>query len=408
MKKYLSLVLAVMILVSAFVSCGNEIDINEDNSSQTGTQNSESELNNSSAPDDSTGGAPIEISSATDGNSSEDESKTPETESKNPAYEPQGGEFSFPNGLLLIGDRCMESFGGSYDNANLYYQYVTEHKDKLGEDVNVYSMVVPTASSIYLQELVIDGENYYDKYGGKQVDKLGYLDELFEEDDKVVSVNVYDTLFEHWNEAIYFRTDWHWTQLGAYYAAKLLGEKAGLEIADINSDYYTKAGKYNEDGSFKPFLGSLYASAGRPQALKNSPEEFFWYEFNHEYTVDYYDRETGTKLKTTRTTCYPNISDDYVSSWYMTFLDADNNVCKINTGTKNGRVAVVFKVSFGNCFAPMLSSMFETVYTVDFRYFTGNSVTFCQDVGATDVIFALSSFSAMGPNCLNIGRMVRR
>jgi len=40
--------------------------------------------------------------------------------------------------------------------------------------------------------------------------------------------------------------------------------------------------------------------------------------------------------------------------------------------------------------------MFETIYVVDIRYYTGNSITFCKDVGATDVVFAISSSSACG------------
>lgn len=411
MKKYISLILSVVILLSALVSCSDQ-SADENSSKSDSTSDIESKVESEIISSES---------DAVNTNSDEPESEpsmstedsiaesTPENdESKTEAYKPQGGEFSFPNGLLILGDRCMESFGGSYDNANLYYQYVTEHKNKLGDDVNVFSLVVPTASSIYLQQVVIDGEDFYKKYGGQQVEKLAYIDEKFAEDSGVVSVNVYDELFKHWNEEIYFRTDWHWTQLGAYYAAQVFAKAAGYDMKKLNSGYYNEVTKSDDSGTQLGFLGSLYASTNRPQVLANSPDRFFWYEFNHAYTVDYYDRETGTNLKRTRNTCYPTISNDYVSSWYMTFLDADNNVCKINTGNENGKVAVVFKDSFGNCFAPMLMSMFETVYTVDFRYFTENSVEFCQSVGATDVLFVMSSFSAMGNNCLNIGRMARR
>lgn len=418
MKKYISLFLSILILTASVVSCGNNTSDEDGNASVKSDPPIESH-NSIDKNEDSTSGesAPVGDNSADSEASApsnsesvppSDESTPIEDESKTEAYKPQGGEFSFPNGLLILNDRCMESFGGSYDNANLYYQYVTEHKTKLGDDVNVFSLVVPTASSIYLQEVVIDGKDFYASYGGDQVKKLSYLDDLFAKDGDVVSVNVYDELFKHWNEEIYFRTDWHWTQLGAYYAAQVFAKSAGYEMEKLNSGYYKEVIKSADDGTQLGFLGSLYASTDRPKVLADNPDRFFWYEFNHEYTVDYYDRETGTTLKRTRNTCYPTISNEYVSSWYMTFLDADNNVCKINTGNKNGKVAVVFKDSFGNCFAPMLMSMYETIYTVDFRYFTQNSVEFCQNVGATDVLFVMSSFSAMGSNCLNIGRMARR
>lgn len=388
----------VLIFLTACTDVENELNASKDGlSSVPSVSRGESETasKDKDLPDDS--------SQILDSSIQGDDS-TADNDSTNP-YAPTDEPFEFANGLMIIGTRCMEAFGGRYDNATLYSKYVSQHKADLGDAVNVYSMVVPTSGSIYLQDYVVDGENYYEKYGGQQVEKLEYIDELFADGTGVVSLNVYETLFKHWDEDIYFRTDWHWTQLGAYYAAQVFSEKSGLNMADLDSGYYTKDGKYNEDGTAKAFIGAFYASSGKAQVLKDNPDELFWYEFNHDYTVDYYDRETGKTLKTTRNTCYPHINDAAVSSWYMSFLDADNNICKINTGTDNGRVAVVFKDSFGNCFAPMLMSMFETVYTVDFRYFTENSVEFCQSVGATDVLFVLSSFSAMGNNCLNIGKM---
>lgn len=398
-------------LVSALVSCsdvpapGDESSVAESAPESVGGDNSSAADSSESDSSDNEQSADVsDGESSEDASESENESVADDTSSTTP-YQPNDGEFDLSNGLLILGDRCMESFAGSYDYANLYAQYIKAHKADLGSDVNVYSMVVPTASSIYLQDVVIDGEDFYKKYGGDQVKKLEYLDELFAKDGGVVSVNVYDELFAHWNEQIYFRTDWHWTQLGAYYAAQAFADTIGADMPTLDSGYYTKKGKYNEDGSPKDFLGTLYITAQKPAVLKNSPDEFFWYEFNHEYTVEYYDRETGKNLKRNYGSCYLGISDKYVSSWYMTFLDADNNLCKINTGTKNGKTAVVFKDSFGNCFAPMLMSMYETVYVVDFRHFKGNSVDFCKSVGATDVMFAISSFSAMGGNCSTIGKM---
>jgi len=273
MKKFLAFLLLVTLTLSTVIGCS---PVDSDTVSEAPQNNSQPQNNTTDTS-----------SSETNVNTSADSSVvTPPASSEVVnSYKPNNGEFSFPNGLIILGDRCMESFGGTYEKADLYTQYVVKHKEDLGDGVNVYSMVVPTASSIYLQDVVRDGVDYYEKYGGNQVDKLAYLDEKFQ-NTGVVSVNVYDELFAHWDEAIYFRTDWHWTQLGAYYAANKFASVAGLSFKTLDSGYYTKNGKYNDDGSFKPFIGSFYASAGYPAALKNSPEEFFWYDFNHAYTVD--------------------------------------------------------------------------------------------------------------------------
>ncbi len=408
MKKTAAIILAIITVLTAFTACSNiEYDDGSDEPDiyNSGTVNSEQgsdAASSASGTDDSS--AAIDDSSA----ASEPESVAGTDDSS--AFEDvsdTGAGLDFANGLIILGDRCMESFGGTYDSANYYAQVVAQYKKDLGDSVDVYSLVAPTSSSIYLRNVVRDGVDFYEKYGGSQAEKLDYLDEKFE-GTGVKSVNVYDALYSHWDEQIYFRTDWHWTQLGAYYAAEKFAEVAGLDFKKLDSGYYTKNGKYNDDGSPKPFLGSLFNSAGSPAVLRDNPDEFFWYDFNHTYSVDYYDVETGKTLKATRDTCNLHISDEYNSAWYMTFLDADNNLCKINTGTNNGKTAVVFKDSFGNAFAPLLMSVYETVYVVDIRYYTGNSITFCKDVGATDVIFALSSFSAMGGNCKKIAEMRSR
>ena len=53
----------------------------------------------------------------------------------------------------------------------------------------------------------------------------------------------------HRKEYIYYRTDHHWTALGAYYAYQQLCAAKGIEPEDLNG-YETK--------EFDGFLGSFY------------------------------------------------------------------------------------------------------------------------------------------------------
>jgi len=389
MKKTLTIFLAITILLSAFTACANieyddgssfvpDYESNDKNDSSTTPNNDSSHTNDLS----------IDLSVESSENAS-----TPDESSKFTDIADGGEDFNNYSGIIVLGNRCMDVFGGTYDSFNYYSQVIAQYKKDLGTDVNVYSMVVPTANSIYLRNYVRDGIDFYQKYGGNQADKLDYLDEKFE-GTGVTSVNVYDALYKHWDEQIYFRTDFHWTQLGAYYAAEEFASVSGLPFKTLDSGAYTKEGKYNEDGSPQAFYGYYYSALGYPTVVKENPDEFFWFEYNEDYNVEYYDVETGKKLIANTDTCYLNVN--HAASWYMTFLGGDNRLAKITTNTNNDKTAVVFKDSFGNCFAPMLMSMFETIYVVDIRYYTGNSITFCKDVGATDVVFAISSSSACG------------
>lgn len=382
MKKFLATFLIITLVFSVFTACTNiQYD---DQSSFVPDYASDDKDDSSTMPSVSTDDVSVEESSL---------SSTPDESSKFDDVADKGEAFNNYNNILLLGDRCMDVFGGTYESFNYYSQVIAQYKKDLGADVDMYSMVVPTSNSIYLRNYVRDGVDFYEKYGGNQEDKLDYLDEKFE-GTGVTSVNVYDALYKHWNEQIYFRTDFHWTQLGAYYAAEEFSKISGLPFKTLDSGSYTKQGKYNEDGSPQGFYGYYYSKLGSPKVLKDNPDEFFWFEYNEPYNVEYYDVETGKNLMAERPTCYLTVN--HAASWYMTFLGGDNRLAKITTGTKNGRTAVVYKDSFGNCFAPLLVSMYETIYVVDFRFYTGNSISFCKEVGATDVIFALSSSSACG------------
>lgn len=392
MKKTLTILLAVVLLLSAFTACAN-IQYDDETSFVPDYESADKNSSPVSDVESDIPGTSVEVSQDTEIDPSSSVNSTPDESSSFTDIADGGEDFNNYNNILVLGDRCMDIFSGTYEMFNYYSQVIAQYKKDLGENVNVYSMVVPTANSIYLRNYVRDGVDFYEKYGGNQADKLNYLDEKFE-GTGVNSVNVYDALYKHWDEQIYFRTDFHWTQLGAYYAAEKFASVAGLPFKTLDSGSYTKDGKYNEDGTPQAFYGYYYSALNYPTVVKENPDEFFWFEYNEDYNVEYYDVETGKKLIANTDTCYLNVN--HAASWYMTFLGGDNRLAKITTNTNNGRTAVVFKDSFGNCFAPLLMSMYETIYVVDIRFYTGNSITYCQNVGATDVIFAISSSSACG------------
>ena len=52
---------------------------------------------------------------------------------------------------------------------------------------------------------------------------------------------------------------------------------------------------------------------------------------------------------------------------------------------------MIFKDSYGNALVPFLTQSFSKIYLCDFRYFDRNAIDFLDEVGATDVLFALST-----------------
>ena len=115
------------------------------------------------------------------------------------------GEIS--NNILVYKNRGIMLFGGSYSNGKTYAEYVNKFKRDLG--INVYSMVCPTPVSYYLPK----------KYEDLTASEKDNIDNINEYLDGVIPIDAYGVLMEHKSEDIYQRTDHHWSQLGAYYAA---------------------------------------------------------------------------------------------------------------------------------------------------------------------------------------------
>ena len=335
-----------------------------------------------------------DVASSVSQNSNSESASSQTEESTNPQEVDVGA-----NGILYVGKgdtmRAIEPFGGVYENGAKYASYLIKYREQLGNDVNIYSFIIPTAAAYYLPE------QYKAQYGGNQTDKIAYIKDCLDQyaSDKGVkeinSIDVYNSMLPHKDEPIYYKTEHHWTPLGAYYAARELASTAELSFMDLSE--YRVNGKYDENGNPLPFLGSLYGKT-QTALLGNSPDEFIYYEYPLPYTMKMYSYNYQT-LQREKDSCFMYVSDSNVSSWYMIFMDGDNYSIKIeNPNVKNGRVCVVFKDSFGNALVPMMLSSFETIYAIDLRYFPINAIDFINAVDATDVVFSLCAFTPLGSN----------
>ena len=92
----------------------------------------------------------------------------------------------------------------------------------------------------------------------------------------------------------------------------------------------------------------------------------------------------------------------------MVYLGGDDRVTKIETEVKNGRKLAVIKDSYGNALIPWLTSSFEEITVIDMRFFTKNAISYLKEIGATDVLFAMNTFSAVGGNAKKIDEIRRQ
>lgn len=315
--------------------------------------------------------------SSAESESSAEESSESSAESSEVENEPVPeavGQFEANGAILVVEDRAMEMFFGLDDVTEAYAATMNAYKDDLGPNVNVYEMTIPVSVGYYIPSNYAD----YTVDPKVRIDQIGSL-----LNDDVVHVDIYDKLAQHKKEDIYFRTDHHWTLLGAYYGGSVFAEKAGVPYPELSA--------YEKEVS-SGYVGTMYAFTQDP-VLLNNPEDFVMYKPRNEYHVSYYS-PSHEPLGYDDILFFP--SD--VSNLYASIMGSDTHITEIETDVKNGRKLVIFKDSFGNALVPFLINSFEEISVVDMRYFDLNAIDYITERGATDVLFADCVFTACGGN----------
>ena len=275
----------------------------------------------------------------------EPEEKTPEL------HLPDPSEATYAGNVVVVGDRAMEIPTATNSVIESYAVTINHLAAALGENVRTISLVTPNGGEFYSPESMHTGPN-------SQKDMIQYCYDHM--DDDIVTVDAYSKIRNHVNEYIYFRTDHHWTQLGAYYAYTAFCEAAGFESVDLS---------LFQKGRYERFLGSMYNfTSGYPQSevLKANPDYLEYYMPIAETHAKYYadaNLENGVAVSVVYTKL-----DESVSNKYLCFIGGDTPICIIETNT-NGPVCVVLKESYGNAFVPFLTSHYSKIIVIDPREF---------------------------------------
>ena len=79
---------------------------------------------------------------------------------------------------------------------------------------------------------------------------------------------------------------------------------------------------------------------------------------------------------------------------YTKFLYGDSYTTHIiSNNAGNGRKILIFKDSYGNALAPFLIGSFDEIYVADYRFFKLDVSDFIEQEGITDVCFSLAAFA---------------
>ncbi len=272
---------------------------------------------------------------------------------------------------LLVKDGA--AYGGYYfaqEAYDLYTSALERGAKELEGTTNVYSILVPNNSSIML-----DDETYKKLSGSDQKQAIDYYYTNYS--DLVHPVGTFDVLKSHNNENIYFKTDHHWTPLGAYYVYQSFCKTKGIEPVDKDELEYFK---------YEPFYGSYTSML---PGVELSPDVFEGWVPKGGNNMRVFNDLSGDPNSTDYYETFvvdPNEGIDQYNH-YMRLISGDLPFVMIdNEEIDDGSSCLLIKESYGNAFAPWLVNNYDKVYVMDLRYSDIPIVTFCKENNVTDLI----------------------
>ncbi len=285
---------------------------------------------------------------------------------------------------IQIGDSAFNQLGFSKYESGRYIEILSDFATRMKEkNVRVISCPAPTAVGILVERQYLEKLNC-----APQDDMLEYLHSNMNED--VVTVDTFSRLIAHNSEYVYFRTDHHWTALGAYYGYQALCEDAGMETASLDSF---------EEWDMGYFPGGLYGKVGKPARLR--ADNLVAYVPPGDITMNVIrEHKIEENVPILR-----DMSLEPDGAKYSTFLSGDHALAEIvNDSIPDAPNCVVIKDSFGSPFCIYLTQNYHKVYCIDYRkYKTMNLTKFVDEYDISDVIIApymIATQSLQGNNML--------
>nr|WP_325211694.1 DHHW family protein [uncultured Oscillibacter sp.] len=273
------------------------------------------------------------------------------------------------NGVYLCGDALIAKVDPPRDGLeekNLsYVSRLTERTE-----VPVYLGLIPSAAEIRKDDLPKGAESW---------DQAAFIARGLELEG-VEPVDFLTPLAAHAGESIFYRTDHHWTTLGAYYGYAALMESLGRGDEVLEQEAFEPWIEYHSD----EFQGTLYSQSGI-HWLPSDAIEFWVPDVGFEVTSW---RDGSSKWSTLY-----DLNKLQTKDKYSAFLGGNQPLCVIRNPEGTGKLLLI-RDSYADSMAPFLALHFEEVHLLDPRYYRYSAAKYAEENGldAIAVVYSVPNF----------------
>lgn len=257
--------------------------------------------------------------------------------------------FTNKNQMLQI-ISPYDDIGTSYSmdklekNIDVINSFAANHSD-----IPVYFMLCPTSVAAYGDEILTNTMK------NVSVDEKAMIKDSYNSLENVTPVDITTALMEKSSEYIYYRTDHHWTSLGAFYAYEAAGKALGYEPYKLQ-DFHVETGSTT-------FQGTLFSKTLDQNVTKD--------------TIDLYSLKNGGSFKLTSSNGIK--TTEHESIFFKEYLNEKDKYCTytgqnaaVVTITKEvpdtGKSILIIKDSYANSMMQFLANNYDTVTMLDMRY----------------------------------------
>ena len=259
------------------------------------------------------------------------------------------------SGVYICKDKSLMDKFTSYSKKRLTTNAaaLADLQEKLAaEGISMSTILVPVAAQVLTDKL----PTY-----APMADYAAILQVLT--DMGVDMVDVFSALSAHSGENIYYRTDHHWTSLGAYYAY------CAWRGVQPNSEEWT------QEVLCDNFHGTTWNKVPLPTV--SAEEITAWYKHINRsvsYNNGQYETDSIYERK------YLSGSDQYA-----VFLNSNQAQTVIAGSGSSGKLLLI-KDSYGNTFSQFPVEDYAEIHVLDLRFFKGDVVQYAEENGITDAL----------------------
>ncbi len=233
-----------------------------------------------------------------------------------------------------------------------------------GTKARVFLALIPSSAAVWADRLPANANT---------ADQAALIRRIYGETTAETG-DILSALLAHKDEEIYYRTDHHWTTLGAYYGYAATALAMGLTPADKSA--------FRPETVSESFNGTVYSSSGVRWVAPDRMERWVdaagvrvYREGADEPSPVYAEEKLAVKDK------------------YAYFFGGNTPRMVIETGSAGGKL-LVLRDSYSDCELPFFFSHYSEIHVLDLRYFRQSVREYAEMNGIDDILvnYSLSTF----------------